>query len=485
MPDQSHTVPDLLPEVLEKQLDAKSYRDFLEESTRREREPYLSLSFPVTELDPLACLEILREAGSFRYYLEKPDREIALGAGGSLIRIEEEGADRFNRVRRRRKGLREEFALYNPSRHTHGGPLLLGGFSFFDRTGQSPWEDFRPAQFAVPRWSVYREGRFCLLTLNLESGGDAGELDRRIRRELKRLAPFFTLDPEQVLRGERCRSDGGSFRLPGESGESEQWMDSVRRATEMIREGAFKKIVLARKITLEKPHGTEATCLLNALRRQYPACYSFLFSPGGEKAFLGSTPERLASFHSSYLLTEALAGSIRRGDTASEDAMYGQELMLSSKNREEHNLVVRDIESRLRPHISRMESDGQPRVKKLSNVQHLYTPITAWLEGRADPVKLIASMHPTSAVGGYPWKASAPWIRKLERFDRGWYAGPLGWLNLDGEGEFVVTIRSALLDGEEISFFAGCGIVRDSDPYTEWEETNLKLQPMLAALNHE
>ncbi|MDZ7773436.1 MAG: isochorismate synthase [Balneolaceae bacterium] len=485
-----------LPDVLLRHLETPGWEAFLEEAIQSSGDrPWLSLSLPVEELDPLACLEIDRERDTFRYYLEQLEREEALGASGSLLSVEAEGRERFGAVRRRLHDLKERFAVYNPAGHSGGGPLLLGGFSFFGEEGASAngdsslWEGFRPAMFHVPRWSVLRDGRLTLLTLNLENGEDPTELDRRVRRALRRLVPLFELDPDQVLG--RPGGEPEAFRLPGDAYDRRTWTRSVSLAVEAIRGGELDKVVLARKVDLSPGKGSglstetlEPTAILHDLRRSYPGCWSFLVQPAGGRAFLGCTPERLASFQNRRLLTEALAGSIRRGGTASEDALYGKELLASAKNREEHNLVVRDIRDRLQPYIAQIENHGEPRVKKLSNVQHLYTPITARLEEEADPLTLVGAMHPTPAVGGYPWSAAAPWIRRLENFDRGWYAGPLGWLNLDGGGEFVVGIRSALVGPEGVSLFAGCGIVRDSDPETEWEETNLKLEPMLSALNH-
>lgn len=484
MPENLNARQTGLPKVLRKHLSAASYGEFLEEAAGSPL-PWLSLSLPVTGLDPLACLEIMEETGSYRWYLENPDRESALAGAGSLLELKAEGENRFGRIREQMRGLRSRFSLYNPSGHTRGGPQLTGGFSFFGDAGSGDWEGYPPALFTLPRWSVLREGRFTLLTLNLESWDDPGKIDREIREKLEALSPIFKLNPEQVLRRPGSGEHAPAPEFTEDAPERERWNRSVERAVELIGAGRFDKIVLARKVTSRLRPESQPTCLLDILRRQYPSCYSFLVQPPGRKAFLGCTPERLASFHRKYLLTEALAGSIRRGSTASEDAMFGRELMVSSKNRREHNLVIKDIEHRLRSHVTAIECDARPRVKKLSNVQHLYTPITAWLRESADPLALVDALHPTAAVGGYPREAAAPWIRELESFDRGWYAGPLGWLDLQGGGEFVVGIRSALMDDREISFFAGCGIMGTSNPDTEWDESNLKLRPMLAALSHE
>ncbi|HLR32116.1 MAG TPA: chorismate-binding protein, partial [Fodinibius sp.] len=143
------------------------------------------------------------------------------------------------------------------------------------------------------------------------------------------------------------------------------------------------------------------------------------------------------------------------------------------------------IRHRLQPLTKNVYCDHQPRIKKLSNVQHLHTPIRAHLKDDTDILPVIEQLHPTPAVGGYPRKDAMEYIRELEDFERGWYAGPVGWMTPSGSGEFAVAIRSGLLSEDEAHFFAGCGIVADSNPKEEWEETNLKLSPMLSALNYD
>jgi menaquinone-specific isochorismate synthase len=162
--------------------------------------------------------------------------------------------------------------------------------------------------------------------------------------------------------------------------------------------------------------------------------------------------------------------------------MFEQDLAVSSKEQQEHNFVVEDIQNRLKPFVDHFGMNEQPEIRKLANVQHLYTPIRASLKSNVDILSVIERLHPTPAVGGFPRKDAIPFIKKLENFERGWYASPVGWLNSKGRGEFGVAIRSGLLMGSSAHFYAGCGIVAESDPYDEWEETHLKFQPMLSAL---
>ena len=262
------------------------------------------------------------------------------------------------------------------------------------------------------------------------------------------------------------------------------WMETVNRAKQRIQNGHFEKVVLARELSIDLPHPVKDTHILNILRRQYPECYCFLIRHDNTSSFIGCTPERLASFNSNFILTEGLAGSTCRGKTASEDIKLEHSLLDSSKDLHEHKIVLSAIEEQLKPYSLSLNHPVRPSVKKLSNVQHLYTPITATIGDDVSKTQVLKDLHPTPAVGGHPRMEAVDFIRKHEDFDRGWYAAPIGWINSNGDGEFAVAIRSGLIMENQVRFFAGCGIVQDSDPQKEWEETNMKFIPMLSALEY-
>ena len=179
----------------------------------------------------------------------------------------------------------------------------------------------------------------------------------------------------------------------------------------------------------------------------------------------------------------SLAGSIRRGKTPAEDARLGQTLLDSAKDRAEHAVVVRALGEALGETCDRLQVSDTPSLLKLGHIQHLCTPITGHLANGHTLLDLVERLHPTPAVGGRPREAALRLIRACEGLDRGWYAGPVGWLDAQGEGEFAVALRSALLHGNTATLFAGCGIVADSDPEREYAESRLKLKPMLTALS--
>lgn len=467
-------------------LDSMSFGKFLEGVAEHlGSSSLISISLPIEKIDPLACLELLDEGENYQYFWEKPSEEFAIAAGKALKNITARGKSRFKDIKDQITAINKTSLTFTSISHSNTGIHFLGGFSFFDDNINSNWQSFGSASFVIPEWQIIKEGQLTLLTLNFEASAfdNLYELKKEIRGTYSGICKILELNSGQVL-----STTEKSSRLPDISVSRQafnKWTDSVSQAKKLIDQRKFDKIVLARKARVAMPDQLQPTHIINALREQYPNCYSFLIRQKGSKTFLGCTPERLLSFRKNYALTEALAGSIQRGTTATEDAILEKELMHSAKNADEHNYVIKEIEQRLAPLVRKIERGTKPVIKKLTNVQHLFTPITAWLNDDIDPLTILEHLHPTPAVGGYPWKEAEPYVKELEHFDRGWYAGPVGWLNCNNGGEFAVAIRSGLVDKKHADFYAGCGIVADSDAADEWEETVLKLTPMLSVLQYD
>jgi menaquinone-specific isochorismate synthase len=221
------------------------------------------------------------------------------------------------------------------------------------------------------------------------------------------------------------------------------------------------------------------------LNEQYNDCYRFLFEPRPFHAFFGATPELLAKVEGQILTSMALAGSIRRSADPLEDASLGQQLLNSAKDRHEHELVVYSILERLAPLTDKLEIAPQPGVYKLNNIQHLSTPVRARLLNADGILPIAELLHPTPAMGGTPRRLAMKVIRDAEPVTRGWYAAPVGWIDVNLDGAFAVAIRSAVAQERRAWLYAGAGIVADSEPEKEWEETGLKFRPMLEALANE
>jgi len=457
--------------------------DLISSSPKKEFE-YLSFSILIPSADPLAVIEQNGYNKGFQYYWEKPSDEFAIAAAGSIARIQTTGQDRFRQSSDQGKELLSKVYHISNLNHRLASVHLLGGFSFFDHNIGKAWRDFGAGSFTLPEWVLVKNGKLTILTITkkISSGSQKNTVYNDFLNTLEHLDSICDASSYKVEGKQSYRS---TVSTPGIDSETyNQWRNSVESAMDLIKSKKFKKIVLARELKVELQTPVSDTRILNHLRNQYPDCYSFLISQNGESSFVGSTPERLASFREREVLTEGLAGSISRGKTASEDAVLEYELLHSQKDLNEHAFVLDAIEENLQRFSDVFEHPVSPGIKKLSNVQHLYTPVHAKIKKGVSRTEVLSKLHPTPAVGGYPREAAMPYISKLEHFDRGWYAAPVGWINAHGEGEFVVAIRSGLIKTNEVRFFAGCGIVEDSNPQKEWDETNLKFIPMLTALEH-
>ena len=238
---------------------------------------------------------------------------------------------------------------------------------------------------------------------------------------------------------------------------------------------------LARRVVMSSPADLDVENALRRLAASAPESTIFAFRRTG-RTFLGATPERLIRTDGRAYRTVAIAGSVGRGADASEDARLAGELLASEKDREEHDVVVAALRERLDPISERLSIESEPRVLTLRHVQHLITEIDGVVHEQEGLLALAERLHPTPAVGGEPRDLALSLIDEHEGFDRGWYAGPIGWLGADGDGELMVALRSGVVDHTQATLFAGCGIVADSDPELEWEESRMKLRAVASAL---
>lgn len=476
-----------LSELFDYQINKEELLLHIEKALKLNKErkvSFLSLSFPIQKVDTLAVIEQNPNKDTFEYYWEKPVDSFSIAAAGEIRRIKTTGRSRFKDASQSGKNLINSIYHFSKLSHSKTTPHLFGGFSFYDHNVGKSWSDYGSASFTLPEWSIIKNGSLTLLTISFE-------IDEFDSQDSITSSIYTMLDRLNDLCSSTSYETGPEFtnthsiEIPDEdSSDFFKWKHSIDGATKDISEDKYEKIVLARKLNLKLDHEVCDTHILNRLRHQYPDCYSFLIRQNDKSSFIGCTPERLASFNKDYILTEGLAGSTPRGKTASEDARLEAELLNSTKDRNEHDFVIDAIYKDLKKYADSIELPKFPSIKKLTNVQHLYTPIRAHIKDGVSKTEVLQNLHPTPAVGGYPREDSVPFISKFEDFDRGWYASPIGWINANGDGEFVVAIRSGLIKKDEVNFFAGCGIVEGSDPLKEWKETNLKFMPMLSALEY-
>jgi salicylate biosynthesis isochorismate synthase len=454
-----------------------SLADLLEEARGRDRRTVVTSTVEVELGDPSAAVFASRLARDRWFCWEQPDRDrFAIAGLGSAYEVVSRGAGRFADAVSDCAEISHDRLADEPADTPGGaGPVWVGGFAFAPAGGAAPhWSSFPPALLVLPELSIARVGGRAHLTLAavVGPGDDPADVESRLRRRLGslRVDPMPLLDPPPT--GEaRVRS----VRRPSD------YERSVEAALQRIERGELEKLVLAREVEVEAPSAYSPASLYGAMRELFPSCFCFC-SGTPEAAFLGASPELLVRRSGAVAATVALAGSTRRSADPAVDDHLGEQLLRSFKDRREHEIVARRIERELRPYSVWVESAPEPGVVKVANIQHLATPIHAQLAEARSAVELAGILHPTPAVGGEPREAAVDAIEHLERMDRGWYAGPIGWMDAAEDGEFCVGLRSALLRDRTARLFAGNGIVAASDPAAELAETEIKLGALLPLL---
>ena len=438
-----------------------------------------SISLEVEPLDPLAVLESIFEAAELHFYAERPAEGWAVAGAEAVLACDARGPDRFAACQRFIDDVLDRTFAVGEVGRPFGGPHFFGAFSFFDEVEEG--EAFPAARLFVPRWQVSRtqERTVAVANLVVAPDSDLAALAARVLRAHGKFRVFDYSAPDFAV---RPRAGDTGAVVVAEAGGGATYRAAIARAMAMIGEGRFDKIVLARRQELTAPGLLHPLRVLNGLRQRFPDCYAFSFANAHGQSFIGASPERLLRVEHGTLLTEALAGSAPRGRTASEDAAFGGGLVHSEKDLREQRLVLESIVRRLAPLGFRAEYPARPALRRLANVQHLLTPVRAALPKGVRLLDVLERLHPTPAVGGSPREAACAHIRELEGFARGLYAGPVGWIDHRGGGEFFVGIRSALVDGRRALVYAGGGIVAGSDPDNEWAETELKFGALLDAL---
>jgi menaquinone-specific isochorismate synthase len=435
----------------------------------------VSISLEVDALDPLAVLESIFEPGERHFYVERPAEGFAVAGADAVIAFTAAGAERFAECQRFIEAtLRHAIAVGDQSL-PFAGPHFFTACAFHDVVEAG--ERFEAASVFVPRWqvAVTRGRTVAVANLLVDAASPLAPLAERIWRARRKFGAFDYSSPDF--------SDSSVVRHieVSEVGEEGGYAASVRRAGAYIAANEFEKIVIARAKDLRASTPFHPLRLLNGLRQRFADCYAFSVANGSGQSFIGASPERLVRVGDGQLLTEALAGSMRRGATASEDAALGAALLRSEKDRREHELVLQSIARRLAPLGLTLEFSDTPSLRRLPNVQHLHTPVRAVLPSGVKLFDVLERLHPTPAVGGTPRGPAVARIRELESFPRGLYAGAIGWCDARGGGEFFVGLRSALIDGLCARLYAGAGIVAGSSAEKEFGETELKFRAMQEA----
>ena len=394
--------------------------------------------------DPMTLLE--------RLPTDDPVAWVRNGEGlvgwGVAARLEVRGPERFSRAHRWWTHWCESAQVDDTVSVPGTGPVAFGSFAFDPETGTSV--------IVVPKVVIGRKSGQAWITV---VGDDA--------------------DPRRLLRPGSVPERPASVRWSQGSSSPIEWQQAVADAIGRINAGELDKVVLARDVVATVDGHLDPRHLLVNLAKRYPSCWTFCVD-----GLLGATPELLVRRTGDVVTSRVLAGTVRRQGDDRADASLAEALLGSGKDLEEHQYAVHSVARALGHHCTDLDVPERPRVLALANVQHLATDITGSLADRAPALALAAALHPTAAVCGTPTERAMSLIRSIEGMDRGRYAGPVGWFDANGDGEFGIALRCAEVDsaGGTVRSFAGCGIVSGSDPADELAESAAKLVPIRDAL---
>lgn len=412
-------------------------------------------------------------AGERFFWKESTGEKYIVGLGTAKQIESDQTTDRFFHVEREWNYFLEKAIIFDHYHKAGTGPVAFGGFSFDPLKKRTElWSKYTNSLFHIPKFMLSVIAGEAYLTTNIVcTPKDSISVYDELEQERQELFSIVKRD-----------FSFKSFVLKEQIEiKPEKWKQAVTQVVEDIKRGGPKKIVLARELRLVFDMDIQAESVLQNLLSEQSDSYVFAFESDGD-CFIGASPERLVKMENGQLYSTCLAGSIARGTSNTEDEELGRMLLHDEKNLGEHQYVVDMIKEAIDDTCSEVIIPSEPRLLKLRHIQHLYTPVKGKPKQGTSLLKIAERLHPTPALGGVPKDAALLKIREVENLDRGFYGGPIGWFDHQNNGEFAVAIRSGIIQENEASIFAGCGVVENSEAQSEYEETKIKFKPMLSAL---
>ena len=407
-----------------------------------------------------------------RFFWQNREKTFTLVGLGHAYHIETTTQqNRFDEVESKWKAITEKMM----SEGLDVQPILFGGFTFDpENVVEGEWTNFPQSYFAVATHQLVIRNDNAYVTINYISKAPIQEDEMATLRKQRDNLIHAAQVKEVKTYGKPVIT---GFTEP----HKEAYLKSIEQVTSLIKNHEAEKVVIARSLALDMEQSVTAPQILSHVSNEQPE--SYLFGLEREDLFFyGASPERLVKVENGHAYSSCVAGSIKRGSTVEEDEMLGNQLLNDLKNLGEHAYVVDMISSIFEKNCHEVMMPNGPKLLKIRDIQHLYTPIQGVLSSNATILQLVKELHPTPALGGVPRLEAMEVIRRYEPMNRGLYAAPIGWLDAKGNGEFAVAIRSASIVDKKAYLYAGGGIVADSEPQSEYEETLVKFRPMLRAL---
>ncbi|MDR3609908.1 MAG: isochorismate synthase [Ignavibacteriaceae bacterium] len=437
------------------------------------KETLVSFAYKLDETDFLSIIDPLLTEDKKVFYFNRPEERLILLAfeEAYFLNITEE--NNFSILENTISDLSKKRISNFDFTSNDTFPLFLGGTKFSSGCKSEEWKDFADNGWFIPRFLFYKKGEDHWLILNFYIDAKYPPQDQL----------DFLITLERIKNNEFiCQNNPAIIKFLINDNDREKWYSLISNALLKIEEGFFRKVVLSRRIVTRIKKYPLFSNILQELTVNYNNCTIFLYKSGNSVLF-GATPEQLLKLNQNELEFDALAGSAKRGETEEEDNTIANNLISDNKNTQEHNYVIDFIREASLTYVYNLRQ-FDTRIKKYSNIQHIYTPIKAELKSSEHLYNLINAIYPTPAICGSPKGSALKYIKENEGFDRGMFSGIIGSISPE-KMDLVVAIRSALLNDNNLYIYAGCGIVKGSDPASEYEETEIKMNTILSLFNNE
>jgi menaquinone-specific isochorismate synthase len=429
----------------------------------------ISLDDLLRNQDPLICFE-------------KPDEEFKFIAVSKAAEIIENGSQRFSAADKKIKEYKNRLINNWESYPSLKVPLLLSAVKFTPEHSAQEWKNFNDSVWIIPEiiFLISQKNSYLIFNSIAASISLSKNLTIQFGKILENLFHLYGEQKSPVQSNQKNSIQKIEGNLPKDK---KKWKNQINELIEEISADNIQKVVLSRKVELLLSNELNFSGILKRLSERFPGCYIFLYR-SGDSVFFGASPEMLLKFQNTSAEFDVIAGSAPRGESADEDTALENGLLSSKKNINEHKIVLEYIINSVKPFADDF-TVSETSVKKYSNIQHLWTRVSAKLKADFSIHALLKAVYPTPSICGMPKEKALGLIKKVESYKRGLYSGIIGWMNFNNSGEFVIAIRSALYCRRKLFIFAGNGIVKDSSADDEWKETGLKLNPILSLFENE
>ena len=430
----------------------------------------VSFVLPVNNINLIAKLNLINDNYDEFFFFEKFDEDYSFTTLNCLIELSPNEKDILsleNDISKIKSQLVSNWSDYD----INNIPIISGGIKFDSEKSSDEWQDFRTIHFFVPQIIILQKENETFLIYNFLANSKINNEDI-LNNFTQAVSAIFNLDDEATVKKNIAYESNSEI-----NNNKSLWNSIVTEAKKKLNRD-LKKIVLSRKIDFLVKDDIDWTQMFRELETSFSNCYLFVLKSNGA-VFFGASPEKFLSVHDNNIEIDALAGS------APGDSTDVESELLNKKNIKEHKYVIDFIGEAMSEYAHDIRVDTSPQIKKLKNVQHLYTKINAKLNEDRNVLSLIDSMFPTPAVCGLPKQIARETISEIEKFDRGLFSGLIGWIDINFNCEFAVAIRSALYKKGELHLYAGAGIVEESIPEKEYDETEMKFNTILNLFNEQ